>query len=144
MLSKRMEPANNSPTYLLGTKTSSRTSPPYDTHIDWLRATTYAGQKHKGITTFKPSLSTLQYDPFGNKPNSSFFQSSAGLSATRMICVGFPKSAVGEIIKFMKSVPAQIEALLKQVTDKSNSPWYEAKLRLSEPAAVRKCTNYTK
>ena len=124
-------PQTTPPTYLLGTKTSSRTSPPYDTHIDWLRATTYAGQKHKGITTFKPSLSTLQYDPFGNKPNSSFFQSSAGLSATRMICVGFPKSAVGEIIKFMKSVPAQIEALLKQVTDKSNSPWYEAKLRLS-------------
>ena len=124
-------PQTTPPTYLLGTRTTSRTSPPYDTHIDWLRATTYAGQNHKGVTTFKPSLSTLQYDPFGNKPNSSFFQSSAGLSATRMICVGFPKSAVGEIIKFMKSVPAQIEALLKQVTDKSNSPWYEAKLRLS-------------
>lgn len=118
------------PTHLLGTRTSSRQSS-YNTHIDWLRASTYANQNHKGVTTFKPSLSSLQYDPFGNKPNSSFFQSSAGLSATRMICVGFPKSAVAEIVKFMKTVPAQIEALLKQVTDKSNSPWYEAKLRLS-------------
>ena len=36
-----------------------------------------------------------------------------------------------KIIKWTKTVPAQIEALLKQVTDKSNSPWYEAKLRLS-------------
>ena len=123
-------PQTPPPTYLLGTKTSSRQSS-YDTHIDWLRATTYAGQRHKGVTTFKPSLSTLQYDPFGDKPNSSFFQSSAGLSATRMICVGFPKSAVSKITEFMKTVPAQIEALLKQVTDKSNSPWYEARLRLS-------------
>ena len=123
-------PQTTPPTHLLGTKTSSRQSS-HNTHIDWLRATTYAGQKHKGVTTFKPSLSTLQYDPFGNKPSSSFFQSSAALSATRMICVGFPKSTVSEIIKFMKTVPAQIEALLKQVTDKSNSPWYEAKLRLS-------------
>lgn len=125
------DPQIHAPTHLLGTRAGSRQTGSYDTHIDWLRATTYAGQNHKKVTTFKPSQTTLSYSPFGVKQDTSqFLRSSSALSATRMLCIGFPNSAISNIISFMKSVPTQIVGLLAQVTDKRNAPWYDAKLRL--------------
>jgi hypothetical protein len=120
-------------TYLLGTrggkwydKVSNSNPAIGNTHTDWLRATTYSGSKFKGITTFKPSLKTLHYDPVGVYLDSpEFYNAKNAAQATQLYCVAFPTSTTEKIVDFMNSVPARIANLLNQATNIPNSPWYE-------------------
>lgn len=120
-------------TYLLGTRggkwyeeVSSSNPAIGNTHTDWLRATTYSGSKFKGITTFKPSLKTLHYDPVGVYLDSpEFYNARNAAQATKLYCVAFPTSTTEKIVDFMNSVPTRIANLLNQATNIPNSPWYE-------------------
>ena len=122
-----------SPTYLLGTKPGkywlalSSTNPAvYNSHMDWLRATSYANQQYKGVTTFGPTPETLRYDPSGVKQTvPEFYEARNAITTTTMSCVAFPKSAISKIVAFMETVPSQIQNLLNQVNNIPNSPNYE-------------------
>lgn len=138
---------SRSPTYLLGTRSSS----PYDgfspeysvpardpfgnSHQDWLRATTWSKSNYKGISTFKPSMETLKFDPYGNKQMvPEFYEGRNALTATEMHCVAFPKRAAESIAKFMESVPALLSEYLNNTTNLPNGPWYEAPRTLAREA----------
>lgn len=138
---------SRSPTHLLGTRSNS----PYDglapqfsvpaldpfanSHLDWLRATTWSKSNFKGVSTFKPSMETLRFDPFGNRQNlPEFYEGRNALTATEMHCVAFPKRAAESIAKFMESVPALLSEHLNANTNLPNSPWYEAQRSLTREA----------
>jgi len=134
-----------SATYLLGTrggkwyeKVSNSNPAIGNTHTDWLRATTYSGSKFKGISTFKPSLKTLRYDPLGSYLDSpEFYSARNAAQATKLFLVAYPSRATEKIVEFMNSVPSRIADLLNQATNIANSPWYE---RGSAVAQWRKAT----
>ena len=138
---------SRSPTHLLGTRSAS----PYDsfapvysvpemdpfgnTHIDWLRATTWSKSNFKGVSTFMPSMETLKFDPYGNKQSvPEFYEGRNALTATEMHCIAFPKRAVENIAKFMEGVPALLSEYLNATTNLPNGPWYDAQRTLTKEA----------
>lgn len=135
---------SRSPTHLLGTRSGyamdgfipSQTVPEADpannTHMDWLRATTWSKSNFKGVSTFKPSMETLKFDPFGNKQNvPEFYEGRNALTATEMHCVAFPKRAAENIAKFMEGVPALLSEYLNKNLNQRNGPWYDAQRTLT-------------
>lgn len=117
---------NRAPTYLLGTFGK------HNEHMDWLRATTWSKSNFKGVSTFKPSMETLKFDPYGNRQNvPEFYEGRNALTATEMHCVAFPKRAAENIAKFMEGVPALLSEYLNTNLNQRNGPWYDAQRTLT-------------
>ena len=134
---------SRSPTSLLGTRsrfamdgfipeqTVPAADPANNSHADWLRATTWSKSNYKGVSTFKPSMKTLKFDPYGNKQSvPEFYEGRNALTATEMHCVAFPKRAAESIAKFMEGVPALLSEYLNSATNLPNSPWYENRVNV--------------
>lgn len=138
---------SRSPTHLLGTRsgyamdglipeqTVPTADPANNSHMDWLRATTWSKSNFKGVSTFMPSMETLRFDPYGNRQNvPEFYEGRNALTATEMHCIAFPKKAAESIAKFMETVPGLISEYLNATTNLPNGPWYDAQRTLTREA----------
>ena len=112
---------------------------------DFLIMDSLVNKKYFGVNTFSPNISHLHYKPeYGGQLNiltdlvkdgdRRVFNAKNTLHASELKVIAFPQSITDKIIKWTKTVPAQIVELLNKVNAKQNSGWYEFRQTASRNA----------